>query len=387
DVQQHVTNVIHQHASRTDNEYMFILDLRSMKGGKKFATMLVNPNQPDPLDNFFNDEYQDSQGEKFREKFLKGLKEDGEVFVKYKDQKPGTNEVRPKMSYFKLYPKWSWIIARGFYFDDLFEQIDRMRKQHSKLFREKIKISFAILGFILLSALCISLLFSHKVRTLFLSYRQRLEKSNRELTKAMDKAHAATLAKSEFLANMSHEIRTPMNGIINLSELALETELTDKQKDYMKKILFSSKNLLEIINDILDFSKIEAGMLTIEKVSFDLPGLFDKLMLMFTEQSQRKNVQLTLDLPQDLPENVLGDPVRLYQVLSNLIGNAIKFTEQGGIIIQAEVTQWRLERAVLQFTVSDTGIGIAPDKISVLFESFTQADNSTARKYGGTGLG
>jgi signal transduction histidine kinase/DNA-binding response OmpR family regulator len=387
DVQQHVTNVINQHASRTDNEYMFILDLRSMKGGKKFATMLVNPNQPDPLDNFFSNEHQDPQGEKFREKFLNGLKEDGEVFVKYKDQKPGTDEVRPKMSYFKLYPKWSWIIARGFYFDELLEQIDRISEQHSKLFYEKTKISAAISGFILLGSLCLSLLFSHKVRTLFFSYRQRLEKSNRELTKAMDKAHAATIAKSEFLANMSHEIRTPMNGIINLSELALETELTHKQADYMKKILFSSKNLLEIINDILDFSKIEAGMLTIEKVSFDLPGLFDKLMLMFTEQSQRKNLQLTLDLPPDLPENVIGDPMRLYQVLSNLIGNAIKFTEHGEITIQAKVTQRKVERAVIQFTVSDTGIGIAQDKIALLFESFTQADNSTARKYGGTGLG
>ncbi|CAK8724642.1 histidine kinase [Candidatus Electrothrix laxa] len=387
DAQQHVTNIINQHASRTDDEYMFILDLRSMKGGKKFATMLVNPNKPDPLDNLLSEDYQDMQGEKFREKFLNGLKEHGEVFVKYKDQKPGTDEIRPKMSYFKLYPKWSWIIARGFYFDDLIKQIDRIKEQHSKLFYEKIKISLAILCFILLSALCISLLFSHKVRTLFLSYRQRLEKSNRELTKAMDKAHAATIAKSEFLANMSHEIRTPMNGIINLSELALETELTDKQSDYMRKILFSSKNLLEIINDILDFSKIEAGMLTIEKVYFDLPGLFDKLMLMFTEQSQRKNLQLLLDLPSNLPENVIGDPMRLYQVLSNLIGNAIKFTEQGKIFITAQVVQQKLERAVIKFTVSDTGIGIAEEKIALLFESFTQADNSTARKYGGTGLG
>ncbi|MCI5209214.1 MAG: response regulator, partial [Candidatus Electrothrix sp. ATG2] len=387
DAQQHVTNIINQHASRTENEYMFILDLRSMKGGKKFATMLVNPNKPDPLNNLLNDEYHDTQGERFREKFLNGLKEHGEVFVKYKDQKPGTDEVRPKMSYFKLYPKWSWIIARGFYFDDLVEQIDLLKEQHKKLFREKIRISLAIFCFILLGALCISLLFSHKVRTLFLSYRQRLEKSNRELTKAMDKAHAATVAKSEFLANMSHEIRTPMNGIINLSELALETTLTDKQADYMEKILFSSKNLLEIINDILDFSKIEAGMLTIEKICFDLPGLFDKLMLMFTEQSQRKNLHLLLDLPSDLPPNVIGDPMRLYKVLSNLIANAIKFTDQGEIVLSAKVVQRKLERAVIQFTVKDTGIGIAQDKIALLFESFTQADNSTARKYGGTGLG
>ncbi|MCI5167497.1 MAG: hypothetical protein D3903_15745 [Candidatus Electrothrix sp. GM3_4] len=163
DTQQHITNTINQHASRTENEYMFILDLRSMKGGKKFATMLVNPNQIDPLNNLLSDEYQDTQGKKFRENFLNGLKKYGEVFVKYKDQKPGSDEVRPKMSYFKIYPKWNWIIAKGFYFDDRIKQIDRIKEQHSKLFYSKIKISFAVLCLILLGTLSVSLLFAYKV--------------------------------------------------------------------------------------------------------------------------------------------------------------------------------------------------------------------------------
>ncbi|MCW5212889.1 cache domain-containing protein, partial [Desulfobulbus sp. TB] len=140
DTQQHVTNIISQHASRTDNEYMFILDLRSIKGGKKFATMLVNPNQPNPMNNLL-DTGQDTQGEKFRKKFLNGLKENGEVFVKYKDKETGDNKFRTKMSYFRLYPKWSWIIARGFYFDDLTAQIERVKEHHKKVFQEKIKIS------------------------------------------------------------------------------------------------------------------------------------------------------------------------------------------------------------------------------------------------------
>jgi signal transduction histidine kinase len=163
DAQQHVTNIINQHASRTDDEYMFILDLRSMKGGEKFATMLVSPNHPDPLDNLLSDEYQDMQGETFRENFLNGLKKHGEVFVKYKNQKPETDKVRPKMSYFKLYPKWSWIIARGFYFDDLIDQINLIKGDHQKKIREKIYISLVILCVIFLGSLSISLLFAYKV--------------------------------------------------------------------------------------------------------------------------------------------------------------------------------------------------------------------------------
>lgn len=393
DIQQQVMAVISQHAGQTADEYMFILDLESIKGGEHVVALLAaspssgSGSRPDPLKKLLSSEYKDPSGKAFREEFLSGLSQYGEVFVKYMDTRPGTDEVRPKMTYFKLYPKWNWVVARGFYYDDLETQINHKKEQHRQLFREKLRISLAIFCFILLGALCISLLFSHKVRNLFLSYRQRLEESNQELTKAMDKAHAATIAKSEFLANMSHEIRTPMNGIINLAELALETELSDKQSDYLNKILLSSRTLLDIINEILDFSKIEAGMLKIEKISFDLPELFDRLMLMFGEHSLRKNIQLRLSLAPDLPEQVIGDPMRLHQVLSNLIGNAVKFTEAGEITVRAEPLRQNGEQALIRFAVTDTGIGIPADIIARLFDSFTQADSSTARKYGGTGLG
>ncbi|CAK8719089.1 hypothetical protein GKODMF_10655 [Candidatus Electrothrix gigas] len=178
DAQQHVTNIIAQHASRTDNEYMSILDLRSIKGGKTFATMLVDPNQPHSMNNFLDSIDEDTQGERFREKFLNGLKKDGEVFVKYKDQykdeETGKYKVRTKMSYFKLYRKWSWIIARGFYFDDLTAQIDRRKEQHKKLFREKIKISFAIMCLLLLGSLSISLLFAYKVKNVSASIKDSI---------------------------------------------------------------------------------------------------------------------------------------------------------------------------------------------------------------------
>ncbi|WP_417910252.1 cache domain-containing protein [Candidatus Electronema sp. PJ] len=387
DTRQQAAAFIKQHTGRAEDEYMSILDLNSIQGGKDVAALLVNPSRPDLLNVLLSGQFQEAGGKQLRENFLAGLVEYGEVFISYKDKKPGGDTMVPKMTYFKLYQKWNWIIACSFYYDDIQPQIRLKREHNQEIFQEKIRISLAIFCFILLGALCISLLFSHKVRLLFLSYRQRLEESNQELTKAMDRAQTATAAKSEFLANMSHEIRTPMNGIINLAELALETVLTDKQRDYVRKILISSRSLLEIINDILDFSKIEAGMLKIEKISFDLADLFDKLMLMFNEHSSRKNIRLRLALDPELPKLVVGDSMRLHQVLANLIGNAIKFTQAGEIVVSAALIQRMREKVAVRFAVADTGIGIRPEKISQLFESFTQADSSTARKYGGTGLG
>jgi signal transduction histidine kinase len=291
------------------------------------------------------------------------------------------------MTYFRLYEKWNWLIAAGFDYNDLEDLIQVKKQEHQRLFQEKLRISLAIFCFILLGALCISLLFAHKVRMLFFSYRQRLEASNRELVKAIDDARTATLAKSVFLAKMSHELRTPMHGVIGLTELMLETEMSTRQADYMRKILYSSRSLEAILNDVLDFSKIEAGMMRIEQVPFNLPDLFDKLMLMFSEHSRRKNIVLSLSLSPDLPQQVVGDPVRLHQVLANLIGNAVKFTEAGQITVQAATARRSDTQAEINFSVEDTGIGISPDQLPQLFESFKQADNSTARKYGGTGLG
>jgi signal transduction histidine kinase/CheY-like chemotaxis protein len=383
DIQQQATAAIAQHAGRTADEYMFVLDLKNIKGGDTFAALL---NSEEPVRRLLGGADQKNFSGEFQDKFLSGLREYGEVFVKM-DIGPDGGKTRPRMTYFKIYPRWNWIIARGFYYDDLEEQINFKKEQHRQVFREKLRIALVIFCFILLGTLCISLLFSHKVRMLFVSYRQRLEESNRDLIKAMDKAHAATIAKSEFLANMSHEIRTPMNGIINLAELALETGLSDRQRDYLDKILISSRSLLDIINEILDFSKIEAGMLNIEKTAFNLPDLFSKLMRMFDEHSSRKNIQLKLSLDPDLPPQVVGDPLRLHQVLSNLIGNAVKFTEAGEITVSAGVRLQTDEKAAVCFAVADTGIGIPAEKIARLFDSFTQADSSTARKYGGTGLG
>ena len=218
-------------------------------------------------------------------------------------------------------------------------------------------------------------------------YSQEVLEKNADLAKALTIAREATLMKGRFLANMSHEIRTPMNGVMGMTELLLETELTAEQREYAEDVQNSAAALLTITNDILDLSKIEAGRLTIENIPFDAVGTVKEVIAWFGLRARASGLELTVILPHDLPGTVRGDPVRLRQILTNLVGNAIKFTEKGRVTVRMEVASRAKDTVKLRFCVEDTGIGIPSERRARLFESFTQGDDSTTRKYGGTGLG
>ncbi|HXU27677.1 MAG TPA: ATP-binding protein, partial [Bacteroidia bacterium] len=213
------------------------------------------------------------------------------------------------------------------------------------------------------------------------------EKLEKELIITQKKAEDAAVIKEQFMANMSHEIRTPLNAILGFNHRLNKTQLNAEQQEYAKAVQSSGENLLAIVNDILDFSKIEAGMVRIEEIRFSLPGLLHSVTTMFFVQAKAKKVPINLIISNNVPSLIMGDPTRLTQILINLIGNALKFTSRGSINVLVDAQNIDEQNVSITYKVQDTGIGISPEKISEIFERFTQAKSDTSRIYGGTGLG
>jgi len=290
-----------------------------------------------------------------------------------------------KLSYVKYFPKWRWVIGAGAYADHIDalvgERATLLRAAQADLVR-KVSLVIALVSLVVVAVVAL-MIRRLLLRPLYL----RLSEANRELTVAYEAAAAATEAKSEFLANMSHEIRTPLNGILATAELLQHTELTDKQRRYADTLLRSGRGLLSVISDVLDFSKIEAGKLQLEVSRFQPRAIALEVRELFDGEAQQKGVALEAQLCEEASGWFLGDPARLRQILVNLVGNAVKFTDQGRIGIEVEQIETSEEQATFAISVSDTGIGIDEEEQSRLFARFEQADTSTTRRFGGTGLG
>ncbi|MDA3885068.1 MAG: ATP-binding protein [Candidatus Delongbacteria bacterium] len=522
-IEKKITDEINAYYKATSENYTFIYKILKMEGGKEFAEMLVNPNRPDLVGTLLDDDYKDVTGKEFRKEFMADIRNRGESFVTYWYKNPEDTRIYPKTTYFKLLSEFNWVIAKGFYYDEINNIVKKQTSQHLSDFIKRIILLITLMSSALLlyyftfkiilkkqekrlkaykndlinknaqleeevskskarelelenlnkyvsilydltpvgivlvkvksmvitqinktalkligitkddiigkichESFCPALDGSCPIietnnsienaeRTLINSKKEiipilknakritidnedyilesfiditEIKKTQNELIKLRKIAEDANVSKSRFLANMSHEIRTPMNVIMGMSNLLLESESDEEKKDLLDSIKISSESLLNIINDILDLSKIESGKYTLEQIPFNLYELLSSIEDVSLFKAKEKGIKFDIEYStKELPKYISSDPVRIKQIIINLVGNAIKFTKNGSVKLILKVINKKNDMLDLKFSVADTGIGISKEALKNIFKRFTQADISTTRKYGGTGLG
>ncbi|MCE1227569.1 MAG: cache domain-containing protein [Geobacteraceae bacterium] len=376
-----------------DNGYFWIHDLQLKMIMHPYVTNLDNQNLAN---------YTDPNGKKLFVEMNRLVAASGSGYLEYLWPKPGQSMPVAKVSHVKLFAPWGWVIGSGMYLDDIFYEVASLRH---KVYLIVGLVFVLITGFSLVVAIRIKKPLQQALAllqdipepyrpvqsTVALDESNRLLRALINLVTALkvekEQAETANTAKGVFLAQLSHEIRTPMNAISGLTELALEQTPSPQQKELLEGISHAANHLLSLVNQVLDFSKLEAGTVELEQISFDLRQTLTATLLPFSVRVRSKGIRFETNLADNLPTKVIGDPIRLRQVLVNLVGNAVKFTKQGCIEVSATKGEQAGNLCKLNIVVRDTGIGIPQEKIDQIFAPYCQASTSTTREFGGSGLG